>query len=140
MNESIIYSFGMLKVMKILFRFDKSYELLKNMVSTFCTLWWLSECGGGFTSKLEGMFKDMELSKDIMLAFKQVSVSFSFLADFFFNADVFLNLGWPSLYIAHISFIESTKIESYCQWHLCALTCHLIHHSTFHTSCIYFQQ
>ena len=30
-----------------------------------------SECGGGFTSKLEGMFKDMELSKDIVLAFKQ---------------------------------------------------------------------
>lgn len=29
------------------------------------------ECGGGFTSKLEGMFKDMDLSKDIMLAFKQ---------------------------------------------------------------------
>ena len=34
----------------------------------------ISECGGGFTSKLEGMFKDMELSKDIMLAFKQVSI------------------------------------------------------------------
>lgn len=32
------------------------------------------ECGPGFTSKLEGMFKDMELSKDIMLAFKQVSI------------------------------------------------------------------
>lgn len=31
------------------------------------------ECGGGFTSKLEGMFKDMELSKDINIAFKQVS-------------------------------------------------------------------
>lgn len=29
------------------------------------------ECGGGFTSKLEGMFKDMELSKDINQAFKQ---------------------------------------------------------------------
>lgn len=29
------------------------------------------ECGGGFTSKLEGMFKDMELSKDIMHAYKQ---------------------------------------------------------------------
>ncbi|XP_017785971.1 PREDICTED: cullin-4A isoform X2 [Nicrophorus vespilloides] len=28
------------------------------------------ECGGGFTSKLEGMFKDMELSKDIVVAFK----------------------------------------------------------------------
>ena len=31
------------------------------------------ECGGGFTSKLEGMFKDMELSKDINIAFKQVN-------------------------------------------------------------------
>lgn len=30
------------------------------------------ECGGGFTSKLEGMFKDMELSKDINVSFKQV--------------------------------------------------------------------
>ena len=32
------------------------------------------ECGGAFTSKLEGMFKDMELSRDINNAFKQVSV------------------------------------------------------------------
>ena len=30
------------------------------------------ECGSAFTSKLEGMFKDMELSKDIMTSFKQV--------------------------------------------------------------------
>lgn len=30
------------------------------------------ECGGAFTSKLEGMFKDMELSRDINIAFKQV--------------------------------------------------------------------
>uniref|UniRef100_A0A2K5EJR2 Cullin family profile domain-containing protein n=1 Tax=Aotus nancymaae TaxID=37293 RepID=A0A2K5EJR2_AOTNA len=29
------------------------------------------ECGAGFTSKLEGMFKDVELSKDIMVHFKQ---------------------------------------------------------------------
>lgn len=29
------------------------------------------ECGGGFTSKLEGMFKDMELSNDINIAFRQ---------------------------------------------------------------------
>ena len=41
--------------------------------------WWIcgisSECGAAFTSKLEGMFKDMELSKDIMLQFKQVSTT-----------------------------------------------------------------
>lgn len=30
-----------------------------------------AECGAGFTSKLEGMFKDMELSKDINAAFRQ---------------------------------------------------------------------
>ncbi|KAL2770497.1 cullin-4A isoform 2, partial [Daubentonia madagascariensis] len=30
------------------------------------------ECGAAFTSKLEGMFKDMELSKDIMVQFKQM--------------------------------------------------------------------
>ncbi|VTJ83707.1 Hypothetical predicted protein [Marmota monax] len=31
----------------------------------------VTECGAAFTSKLEGMFKDMELSKDIMVHFKQ---------------------------------------------------------------------
>ncbi|KAK2719883.1 cullin-4B-like [Artemia franciscana] len=30
-----------------------------------------AECGGAFTSKLEGMFKDMEISRDISVAFKQ---------------------------------------------------------------------
>ena len=30
-----------------------------------------AECGAAFTSKLEGMFRDMELSKDINVAFKQ---------------------------------------------------------------------
>lgn len=30
-----------------------------------------AECGPNFTGKLEGMFKDMELSKDFMLTFKQ---------------------------------------------------------------------
>ena len=33
------------------------------------------ECGAQFTSKLEGMFKDIELSKDLVLNFKQVSPS-----------------------------------------------------------------
>ncbi|XP_050344991.1 cullin-4A isoform X2 [Nymphalis io] len=32
------------------------------------------ECGGGFTCKLEGMFKDMELSKDINITYKQEGV------------------------------------------------------------------
>lgn len=42
-------------------------------------LWFLTspECGAAFTSKLEGMFKDMELSKDIMIQFKQVLSDFA---------------------------------------------------------------
>lgn len=28
------------------------------------------ECGAGFTTKLEGMFKDMDTSKDIMVNFR----------------------------------------------------------------------
>ncbi|NXF43357.1 CUL4A protein, partial [Oceanites oceanicus] len=35
------------------------------------------ECGAAFTSKLEGMFKDMELSKDVMVQFKQVHLASS---------------------------------------------------------------
>jgi hypothetical protein len=31
------------------------------------------ECGAAFTQKLEGMFKDMEVSKELCAAFKQVS-------------------------------------------------------------------
>lgn len=29
-----------------------------------------AECGAQFTSKLEGMFKDVDLSRDIMASFK----------------------------------------------------------------------
>ena len=30
-----------------------------------------AECGSGFTSKLEGMFKDVELSRDVMASYRQ---------------------------------------------------------------------
>ena len=34
----------------------------------------LTECGANFTSKLEGMFKDMELSREMMISFREVCV------------------------------------------------------------------
>uniref|UniRef100_A0A8C5KHC4 Cullin-4B n=1 Tax=Jaculus jaculus TaxID=51337 RepID=A0A8C5KHC4_JACJA len=50
------------------------------------------ECGAAFTSKLEGMFKDMELSKDIMIQFKQVKMTC------FINFSCVLKkTGWQSL-------------------------------------------
>lgn len=42
-------------------------EGLNPLISTF-----LPECGAGFTQKLEGMFRDMELSKDLGGAFRNV--------------------------------------------------------------------
>uniref|UniRef100_A0A452TQJ4 Cullin family profile domain-containing protein n=1 Tax=Ursus maritimus TaxID=29073 RepID=A0A452TQJ4_URSMA len=46
------------------------------------------ECGTAFTNKLQGMFKDMELSKDIMIQFKQV---FLIQKSFVFNINF-----WPA--------------------------------------------
>lgn len=42
----------------------------------------VTECGAAFTSKLEGMFKDMELSKDVMVQFKQVHLAFVCILNF----------------------------------------------------------
>uniref|UniRef100_A0A8C5N0P6 Cullin family profile domain-containing protein n=1 Tax=Leptobrachium leishanense TaxID=445787 RepID=A0A8C5N0P6_9ANUR len=55
----------------IIFRFihvgkSASVDSEKSMLSKL-----KHECGAAFTSKLEGMFKDMELSKDVMIQFKQ---------------------------------------------------------------------
>lgn len=55
------------------------------------------ECGGGFTSKLEGMFKDMELSKDINIAFKQHMG----------------NLRYPSLHLANIDLTVNVLTMGY---------------------------
>nr|CAG4645372.1 EOG090X01NX [Lynceus sp. MCZ IZ 141354] len=59
------------------------------------------ECGGGFTSKLEGMFKDMELSKDINVAFKQhLAHRSSFGSDSHSSLDLTVNIltmgYWPT--------------------------------------------
>ena len=48
-------------------------SLVVLMLSTY-----VPECGAAFTSKLEGMFKNMELSKDILVQYKQASWVFFF--------------------------------------------------------------
>lgn len=55
------------------------------------------ECGGGFTSKLEGMFKDMELSKDINVAFKQyLNVNTHNLAPIDMTVSILTMGYWPT--------------------------------------------
>ena len=45
---------------------SSSTDAEKNMISKL-----KAECGSQFTNKLEGMFKDMDLSRDIMASFRQ---------------------------------------------------------------------
>uniref|UniRef100_A0A8C5FLC4 Cullin 4A n=1 Tax=Gadus morhua TaxID=8049 RepID=A0A8C5FLC4_GADMO len=54
------------------------------------------ECGAAFTSKLEGMFKDMELSKDIMIHFKQYTQNQSGPSNIELTVNILTMGYWPS--------------------------------------------
>ena len=55
-----------------------------------------SECGAGFTNKLEGMFKDVELSKEIMTSFRQAARYQDRLPSFDLNVNVLTSGFWPT--------------------------------------------
>ena len=50
---------------RLLMQKSASFDMEKSMIAKL-----KAECGSQFTNKLEGMFKDVQLSKDIMLMFK----------------------------------------------------------------------
>ncbi|XP_075281280.1 cullin-4A isoform X1 [Opisthocomus hoazin] len=54
------------------------------------------ECGAAFTSKLEGMFKDMELSKDVMVQFKQYMQNQSDPANIDLTVNILTMGYWPT--------------------------------------------
>uniref|UniRef100_A0AAX7T2W7 Cullin family profile domain-containing protein n=1 Tax=Astatotilapia calliptera TaxID=8154 RepID=A0AAX7T2W7_ASTCA len=56
----------------------------------------IHECGAAFTSKLEGMFKDMELSKDIMIQFKQYMQNQSEPSNIELTVNILTMGYWPS--------------------------------------------
>lgn len=56
----------------------------------------LLECGSGFTNKLEGMFKDMDLSRDIMVSFKQYMESREAPGGIDLTVNVLMLSYWPS--------------------------------------------
>uniref|UniRef100_A0A8C7YW88 Cullin 4A n=1 Tax=Oryzias sinensis TaxID=183150 RepID=A0A8C7YW88_9TELE len=56
----------------------------------------IHECGAAFTSKLEGMFKDMELSKDIMIQFKQHMQNQSEPSNIELTVNILTMGYWPS--------------------------------------------
>lgn len=62
-----------------------SFDAEKSMLSKL-----KQECGGAFTMKLEGMFKDMDISHDFMLNFKQVTKTLNLYTLIFFYVFVHL--------------------------------------------------
>uniref|UniRef100_A0A8C5GVD2 Cullin family profile domain-containing protein n=1 Tax=Gouania willdenowi TaxID=441366 RepID=A0A8C5GVD2_GOUWI len=56
----------------------------------------IHECGAAFTSKLEGMFKDMELSKDIMIQYKQYMQNQSEPSNIELTVNILTMGYWPS--------------------------------------------
>ena len=68
-----------------------SVDAEKNMLSKL-----KAECGAGFTSKLEGMFKDMEVSRDIQRTFEASSVYQTNIKGVDFSVQVLTYGFWPT--------------------------------------------
>jgi cullin-4 len=68
-----------------------SVDAEKSMISKL-----KAECGSGFTSKLEGMFKDVELSRDVMASFRESSHARSLDSSVELSVHVLTQGYWPT--------------------------------------------
>jgi len=67
-----------------------SIDAEKSMISKL-----KQQCGSTFTNKLEGMFKDIDLSRDVMLSFKENAAMKARLSDFDISVHVLTTGFWP---------------------------------------------
>ena len=87
-----------------------SYDMERSMISKLKT-----ECGNAFTSKLEGMFKDIDLSKDIMGSFRasQFNASRDLSKDVDLSVQVLTTGYWPAYPVLELNlppiFVEAQK-------------------------------
>nr|CAD7199683.1 unnamed protein product [Timema douglasi]CAD7262933.1 unnamed protein product [Timema shepardi]CAD7405403.1 unnamed protein product [Timema poppensis] len=73
------------------------------------------ECGGGFTSKLEGMFKDVELSKDINIAFRQhmVPLRYPQLSNIDLTVNILTMGYWPTYPVCDVTLpVEMVQYQN----------------------------
>ncbi|KAF9580330.1 Cullin-4A, partial [Lunasporangiospora selenospora] len=75
---------------RLLLNKSASFDAEKSMLSKL-----KAECGAGFTTKLEGMFKDMDTSKDIMVNFR-TSKMYSKIGQLELNVNVLTQGNWPT--------------------------------------------
>ncbi|ORX96044.1 cullin 4 [Basidiobolus meristosporus CBS 931.73] len=76
---------------RLLLNKSASFDAEKSMLSKLKT-----ECGASFTSKLEGMFKDMDVSRDIMVSFRQTQKYKEFCNNIELNVSVLTQGYWPT--------------------------------------------
>jgi len=75
---------------RLLLSKSASIDSEKSMISKL-----KSECGASFTSKLEGMFKDIDVSKDLMISFRQSTKFQEQLGDIELLVNVLTAGYWP---------------------------------------------
>ncbi|KAK9764784.1 hypothetical protein K7432_007437 [Basidiobolus ranarum] len=76
---------------RLLLNKSASFDAERSMLSKLKT-----ECGASFTSKLEGMFKDMDVSRDIMVSFRQTQKYKEFCKNIELNVSVLTQGYWPN--------------------------------------------
>mmetsp|Transcript_17124 Transcript_17124/g.35635 ORF Transcript_17124/g.35635 Transcript_17124/m.35635 type:complete len:718 (-) Transcript_17124:1587-3740(-) len=104
---------------RLLFQKSASHDLEKLMLEKL-----KMECGAVFTNKLEGMFKDVDLSKDIMASFHQHQSSVQKLKDVDLSVYVLTLSYWPPT-----SKVEVTLPQEVLELHEIFKTFYLSNHS-----------
>eukprot|EP01088_Endostelium_zonatum_P001036 TRINITY_DN11302_c0_g1_i1.p1 TRINITY_DN11302_c0_g1~~TRINITY_DN11302_c0_g1_i1.p1 ORF type:complete len:816 (-),score=187.13 TRINITY_DN11302_c0_g1_i1:7-2454(-) len=97
---------------RLLLNKTSSVDLERSMISKL-----KEECGGGYTSKFEGMFKDMDLSRDILEEFKTHAQSVHKNMDL--NVSVLTTGNWPPFNQIELKLPESLAEyqELFKQWY-----------------------
>lgn len=72
------------------------------------------ECGAGLTCKLEGMFKDIDISKDIMVSFKQYMDSRESPGGVDMSVNVLMLSYWPTYPPMPVSLLPEVRAISNC--------------------------
>ena len=72
-----------------------------------------AECGSAFTSKLEGMFKDVDLSRDVMASFRESPHAAKISSDVELSVHVLTQGYWPTYPPAEVKLPQD--IPAGCQ-------------------------
>uniref|UniRef100_A0A8C5QFD1 Cullin family profile domain-containing protein n=1 Tax=Leptobrachium leishanense TaxID=445787 RepID=A0A8C5QFD1_9ANUR len=74
------------------------------------------ECGAAFTSKLEGMFKDMELSKDVMIQFKQYMQNYNDPGCIDLTVNILTMGYWPTVTVSYSTHLRKCHFARPYYW------------------------